>query len=763
MANRIFGSAGGGAVVPWLLVDSYPGSSDDARMQAAINAAVTLISGGATGVVLQMIARTYLWTSAVPNYPAGLAGKLIIRGAGVDSTTVKLSAAVPRFLDNNWTTTGVTFQNLILEDFTVDANNIDGPARGPATSCTGNQTISPSTTTNITVASTTGWYTGAVFFFDQTSATYQHMHVSVVNSTTLAFRNDSANTMTVHNTDIVTGACVDHVVYGTLRQAGSIADNGVGFNNITVRRIKTINVPTSETTLQTTRVNLELAAIVRTGDPRCDVTNILIDDVDFTGGGIIGADVLVRGSAASAPNGNGGLVDNIHVRRLRHDTQHIFTNNLSSCHLQVIGNGWGGRILVEDCWGSGSADVGYEFDSAQHCVVKNCVAEDAWGGSFFCANFAGILPVNGGSLVVNSLNGAINNSIGTITLHSTAGLPPFGYVYVDNEIILYNTISGNNLQNCVRGAGTGIVASHSDGAVIRQYIPGNPILYENCLSRRSRYVPAADVSGMGWYGFQGSSDMPPPGVRIHNCTYYRSGTDCVVQGEAIHFVGSPYIEVDGLTANVEGINEPTLSVTPAKASLMYLSNIIGNGGAATDRHEVVAPVILKNIHSTTTGIIGSSNSVSPASRRYAFLRLDKGIYNLAVSDCAWVHELDQITATQSCMFDFSTNPTLYLEGYIKNCRLKQFPGDFAFVFMTIPSTSFAVIRRLVVDNIDLRDTAPSSWAPTTTQFSIDSTNSPYVVITNVIPPTSVTQPPFGVDDVTNPYDVMVRSRTFMGL
>lgn len=83
--------------------------------------------------------------------------------------------------------------------------------------------------------------------------------------------------------------------------------------------------------------------------------------------------------------------------------------------------------------------------------------------------------VNFGS---TSLNGAINSSVGTITLNSTSNLKSPGYVVIDRqdangtntpnsrEVVSYTGISGNDLTGCTRGADGSTQRSHSDGALV---------------------------------------------------------------------------------------------------------------------------------------------------------------------------------------------------------------------------------------------------------------------------------------------------------
>jgi hypothetical protein len=60
----------------------------------------------------------------------------------------------------------------------------------------------------------------------------------------------------------------------------------------------------------------------------------------------------------------------------------------------------------------------------------------------------------------------------TINVTSTANLRTQGYINIDNETILYQNVSGNQLLNCYRGQNNTTAASHAAGAnVIVNYLP----------------------------------------------------------------------------------------------------------------------------------------------------------------------------------------------------------------------------------------------------------------------------------------------------
>jgi hypothetical protein len=79
---------------------------------------------------------------------------------------------------------------------------------------------------------------------------------------------------------------------------------------------------------------------------------------------------------------------------------------------------------------------------------------------------------NANLLIGVSLAAAVAPSDTIITLSTTANLRSTGYIQIDNEIIGYVNISGNQLVNCYRGQYNTTAASHSAGASIyNQQLP----------------------------------------------------------------------------------------------------------------------------------------------------------------------------------------------------------------------------------------------------------------------------------------------------
>jgi hypothetical protein len=75
---------------------------------------------------------------------------------------------------------------------------------------------------------------------------------------------------------------------------------------------------------------------------------------------------------------------------------------------------------------------------------------------------------NTNAVLSTYLNVSISATDTTITVDSTVNLPSQGYIKIDNEVILYQNISGNQLLNCFRGQNNTTAVAHSATAAIYQ-------------------------------------------------------------------------------------------------------------------------------------------------------------------------------------------------------------------------------------------------------------------------------------------------------
>jgi hypothetical protein len=112
--------------------------------------------------------------------------------------------------------------------------------------------------------------------------------------------------------------------------------------------------------------------------------------------------------------------------------------------------------------GNGGASVigAYQITTGSPVYTQNVGwGAGTWGGVIF-------------GTATNQLNGAINNSVTTITVDSTTGFStPTGTLLIDSETITYTGTSGTTFTGCTRGVsgtGSGAAASHADNAAVVQ-------------------------------------------------------------------------------------------------------------------------------------------------------------------------------------------------------------------------------------------------------------------------------------------------------
>ena len=109
--------------------------------------------------------------------------------------------------------------------------------------------------------------------------------------------------------------------------------------------------------------------------------------------------------------------------------------------------------------GGGSVIAAYQITTGNAIFTQNV----GWGAG----TWGGVIP----GTATNQLNGAINNSVTTITVDSTTGFTATGNILIDQETISYTAVTGTQFTGCTRGlsgTGSGAAASHADNAAVVQ-------------------------------------------------------------------------------------------------------------------------------------------------------------------------------------------------------------------------------------------------------------------------------------------------------
>ena len=115
---------------------------------------------------------------------------------------------------------------------------------------------------------------------------------------------------------------------------------------------------------------------------------------------------------------------------------------------------------ASDSGNGGSAVIGaYQITSGNPVYTQNVGwGAGTWGGIVF-------------GTATNQLDGAINNSVTTITVDDASAFAASGNILIDSENISYATKNSTQFLGCVRGLsgkGSGAAASHADNAAVVQ-------------------------------------------------------------------------------------------------------------------------------------------------------------------------------------------------------------------------------------------------------------------------------------------------------
>jgi hypothetical protein len=79
-----------------------------------------------------------------------------------------------------------------------------------------------------------------------------------------------------------------------------------------------------------------------------------------------------------------------------------------------------------------------------------------------------VWPMPERSGATTTLNGSITSSATSLTLTSSSNFLAYGFLKIDNEIIMYRSVSGNTVSNLLRGQSLTVAASHNNGATVTE-------------------------------------------------------------------------------------------------------------------------------------------------------------------------------------------------------------------------------------------------------------------------------------------------------
>jgi hypothetical protein len=161
----------------------------------------------------------------------------------------------------------------------------------------------------------------------------------------------------------------------------SIYGPRINISNIQIRDCETVNVPSSaDASLIASSIN------IGTGKASSDARQNRVTGVTIERCRGYGGDAFIQVNAGSSTGGVWAWFDDIVIRDCHHDVGLLMPSGASSSYHSPSW-GYGGRILVENCYSRGTGDVAVEIDAYMNATVRNCLVEEGSGPSFLATNY----------------------------------------------------------------------------------------------------------------------------------------------------------------------------------------------------------------------------------------------------------------------------------------------------------------------------------------------------------------------------------------
>lgn len=326
-----------------------------------------------------------------------------------------------------------------------------------------------------------------------------------------------------------------HTIFGNY-EAGSYVDH-VNFDDIVIRDVYAYGATDSTNTATDNRIGVFMSAHQTTASEATQnyVTNILIENVRVEGGE---GGLRVVGTCAAASQADvNTYLDNITVRDCYHDRTAAPASLLAITNFHFGSNGYGGRLLVENCTGLYSGDCGLEVNAFHDALIKGCVEKDCFVTGFYHTNYNS--NVDEGQRVVFEDCYAENTA---------SGLGGKGYTVGESFSVPVNTVV---LRDCSYRAtrfyvyGAVYAGPHDARPSVRELVIDG---FRAAIDGYAR-ASASDTTG---YVFQ----LEPDDCRLvlRDIDISISGTDsgggCVSWvGIAVNPSGDSFVDIDGYTVS----------------------------------------------------------------------------------------------------------------------------------------------------------------------------------------------------------------------
>jgi hypothetical protein len=684
------------------------GTTDDFD---AMQAAIDFLAGSGTLILPNGTIYLNKALGAALVLPVDAAG-LTIQGLGAN-TIIKLSVNVPVAFTcpgNSDDDIVNNYKNITLRDFDIDANNIQGSSYGAAVTATANAVGIDGNYVDVSVTSNTSYHSqGAVFLSYSNTGTTKGLIRSFrpkAGSTTILQITLLAGE-TILTGDSIIGSISSHVIVGNIvnrYNPQSWKQNNITLENLLFENIRAFNIPAADQgqtylpeggakNVATTRpgIHFNLRNAIDGGWPSgyngsLYAQNVRCKNVRIEGGSL---GIAILGSSQAGRTGdNPYFLGDILLKDCYHTTKTIPTQQYNSVNFFIGYVGFGKGLVIDNCEGHLSGDVGVEVDNQMDAKVINCRMYNSFGSGYMVTNDNYPAPTINGristTLSANLTSGGTSATLTTIP----SGIENSGYMTINNtELFYYEIAYGTNVVTIKRGLNGFTPIGHASGSIVRFLRSDITILYENC-SYENTLIAGND--GVGWLMAR-NFILPMPKFIGRTLSYFRNTPYIGYSGEAFLNNGNNLgIDIDTFNINIPNILATTGSSLDGSA--IRLRNV----DFGTFSQHPATNVKLNNVN---INVSGSLDSGASNNNKYTGIYLREGDWNLDFSAINLSFKLINLNLLQ-CWGISAGYATNQLTGIIKSYKFANLADKRPIAFQT---TSSNTIGKLIFKDSDFRD------------------------------------------------------------
>lgn len=194
---------------------------------------------------------------------------------------------------------------------------------------------------------------------------------------------------------VIDAASISATAWGAVilgNVTGSQSQLRINYQDITIRKVKAINVPTNFSSGSGAYGVWLTCTQAATGEATQNFAKrILIEDCDVYGG--YAGFVVAGNTTGPGVVGYNTYLDDIRFNRCRHIQPAIVGRGANNginpwgSSFQIGSRAYGGVARVSNCYSYGIGDTGVEINGMRDALVENTIVDDAAGYAFFTCNF----------------------------------------------------------------------------------------------------------------------------------------------------------------------------------------------------------------------------------------------------------------------------------------------------------------------------------------------------------------------------------------